>query len=234
MVGVAGCAATLRATAAPRVRARRARLAVGVPATARVAFGGDQHVLAERGRRWPQIGQRYVAGLRFAARRTVHHGAGGWLAGSIAAPLTATIVASVAVGVGVALAQAERTRRAAKAQRKRARRFTQLPGEPLSQALRRMTLGRWTSRSSCWAKAEEGGGPRQRGGPRDAQGTQAPASTGASAARGARRAAVQARARDPPRRGPAAGRRTRRGGDGRHARRTPASVTHASSAADAH
>jgi CHAD domain-containing protein len=45
------------------------------------------------------------------------------------------------VAVGVALAQAERARRAAKAERKRARRFAPLPGEPLPEALRRMALG---------------------------------------------------------------------------------------------
>jgi CHAD domain-containing protein len=47
----------------------------------------------------------------------------------------------VAVGVALAHAQAERTRRAAKAERKRARRFAQLPGEPLPEALRRIALG---------------------------------------------------------------------------------------------
>ncbi len=81
---------------------------------------------------------------RLTVRRTTHRPPfGGRQLGhsSIVAPLAATIVASVAVGVGVALAQAERSRRSAKAQRKRTRRFTQLPGEPLSQALRRMTLG---------------------------------------------------------------------------------------------
>jgi CHAD domain-containing protein len=81
---------------------------------------------------------------RLTVRRTTHRPPfGGRQArhGSIVAPLAATIAASVALAVGVALAQAERTRRAAKAERKRARRFTQLPGEPLSQALRRMTLG---------------------------------------------------------------------------------------------
>jgi CHAD domain-containing protein len=61
--------------------------------------------------------------------------------GSIVAPLAATIAASVALAVGVALAQAERARRAAKAQRKRERRFVQLPGEPLPEALRRIALG---------------------------------------------------------------------------------------------
>jgi CHAD domain-containing protein len=48
----------------------------------------------------------------------------------------------VAVGVALAHAQAERARRAAgKAERKRARRFAQLPGEPLPEALRRIALG---------------------------------------------------------------------------------------------
>ena len=45
------------------------------------------------------------------------------------------------MGVGLALAQAERARRSAKAKRARERRFTQLPGEPLSAGLRRMALG---------------------------------------------------------------------------------------------
>ncbi len=45
------------------------------------------------------------------------------------------------MGVGVALAQAERSRRSAKRRLGRERRFTQLPGEPLPQALRRMALG---------------------------------------------------------------------------------------------
>jgi CHAD domain-containing protein len=57
------------------------------------------------------------------------------------APLAATIAASVAVGVGLALAQAERARRSAKAQRARERRFASLPGEPLSEGLRRIALG---------------------------------------------------------------------------------------------
>jgi CHAD domain-containing protein len=81
---------------------------------------------------------------RLAVRRTAHRPPwGGRQAGhgSIVAPLAATIAATVAVGVGIALAQAERARRAAKAQRKRARRFASLPGEPLSEGLRRMALG---------------------------------------------------------------------------------------------
>ncbi len=48
----------------------------------------------------------------------------------------------MAVGVALTYAQAERARRAAaKAERKRARRFAQLPGEPLADGLRRMALG---------------------------------------------------------------------------------------------
>jgi CHAD domain-containing protein len=81
---------------------------------------------------------------RLAVRRTAHRPPwGGRQAGhgSIVAPLAATIAASVAVGIGVALAQAERTRRSTERARKRGRRFTQLPGEPLPEALRRMTLG---------------------------------------------------------------------------------------------
>jgi len=81
---------------------------------------------------------------RLAIRRAAHRPPfGGWQLGhsSIVAPLAATIAASVAVGVGIAFAQAERTRRSAKRQRKRERRFTQLPGEPLPQALRRIALG---------------------------------------------------------------------------------------------
>ncbi|HEY3864957.1 MAG TPA: CHAD domain-containing protein [Solirubrobacteraceae bacterium] len=45
------------------------------------------------------------------------------------------------MAVGVVLAQAERARRAAKVEHKRVRRFAQLPGEPLPEALRRMALG---------------------------------------------------------------------------------------------
>ncbi len=81
---------------------------------------------------------------RLAVRRTTHRPpSGGRQAGhgSIVAPLAATLVATVAVGVGVALARAERTRRSAKSPRKHARRFAQLPGEPLGEALRRIALG---------------------------------------------------------------------------------------------
>jgi CHAD domain-containing protein len=115
---------------------------VGVPAAAGVAFGGDQYVLAERGEmmaaNWTAVRRR------LAIRRTAHRPPlGARQAGhdSILAPLAATIAATAAVGLGVALAQAERTRRSAKRRRKHERRFRQLPGEPLGEALRRMALG---------------------------------------------------------------------------------------------
>ena len=81
---------------------------------------------------------------RLTVRRAAHRPPlGGRQLGhsSIVAPLAATLVATVAVGIGVAFAQAERTRRSAKQQRKRERRFTQLPGEPLGEALQRIALG---------------------------------------------------------------------------------------------
>jgi hypothetical protein len=81
---------------------------------------------------------------RLAIGRTAHRPPlGGRQAGhgSIVAPLAATIAATVAVGLGVALAQAERTRRSTTRRRKHERRFSQLPGEPLREAIRRMALG---------------------------------------------------------------------------------------------
>lgn len=81
---------------------------------------------------------------RLAVRRGTHRPpSGGRQLGhsSIVAPLAATLVATVAVGIGVAFAQAERTRRSTRKQLGRERRFTQLPGEPLGEALQRMALG---------------------------------------------------------------------------------------------
>jgi CHAD domain-containing protein len=98
---------------------------------------------------------------RLAIRRTAYRPPwGGRQAGhgSIVAPLAATLVASVAVGVGVALAQAERSRRSAKRRLGRERRFTQLPGEHLSQALRRMALGQLDL--AIELLSDEGGGGR--------------------------------------------------------------------------
>jgi hypothetical protein len=61
--------------------------------------------------------------------------------GSIVAPLTATLAATVAVGVGMALARAERARRAAAERRVRDRRFALLVVERVGEGLRRMALG---------------------------------------------------------------------------------------------
>jgi CHAD domain-containing protein len=61
--------------------------------------------------------------------------------GSIVAPLTATLAATVALGVGVALARAERERRAAGERRARSRRFALLSGERVGEGLRRIALG---------------------------------------------------------------------------------------------
>src|ERR1700685_3728678 len=88
---------------------------------------------------WTAIRRRLAVGRR--AHRPPRSRRQGGRHGSIVAPLAATIAASVAVALGVAVAQAERSRRAAKAELGRARRFAQLPGEPLPEALRRMALG---------------------------------------------------------------------------------------------
>ena len=117
-------------------------LRMRVAAAARVAFRGDQHVLAEGGQAmtadWTAIRRRLK--VRRTANRPPWSGrqAGH---GSIVAPLAATVAATVAVGVGVALAKGERARRSAKAQRACERRFAPLPGEPLGDGLRRMALG---------------------------------------------------------------------------------------------
>ena len=118
--------------------ARRVRM----PAAAAVAFGGDQHMLAERGQMMTT--ERTAIRRRLAVRRTSNRPP--WRGrkpghGSIVAPLAATIAATVAVGVGVALAKSERERRSARAQRSRDRQFALLPGERLADGLRRMTLG---------------------------------------------------------------------------------------------
>ncbi len=113
-----------------------------VAAAARVAFGRDQHMLAERGQmmrtEWTAIRRR------LSIRRTAHGPPwGGRKArhGSIVAPLAATVAATVAVGVGVALARAERERRTSSGHRGRDRRFALLDGERLGTGLRRIALG---------------------------------------------------------------------------------------------
>ncbi len=115
---------------------------MGVAAAARVAFGRDQHMLAERGQmmrtEWTAIRRR------LSVRRTAHGPPwGGRKArhSSIVAPLAATVAATVAVGVGVALARAERERRARSGHRDRDGRFALIEGERLGAGLRRVALG---------------------------------------------------------------------------------------------
>jgi CHAD domain-containing protein len=114
---------------------------VGVAATAAVAFGLDQHMLAESGqmlttdrttiRRRLEIG-RAAYRPPWSRRKRGHR--------SIVAPLTATLAAGVAVGVGVVIARATRERRAARLPR-RERRLGLRAGEPPSAGLQRMALG---------------------------------------------------------------------------------------------
>jgi CHAD domain-containing protein len=107
-------------------------------ATAHFAFGGDQHMLAER--RQMMSTKRTSIRRRLTVRRTAHGPPwGAWKAGhsSILAPLAATL----AVGVGVALARAERERRASSGRRGRDRRFALQQEERLGVGLRRIALG---------------------------------------------------------------------------------------------
>ncbi len=81
---------------------------------------------------------------RLAVRRTAHRPP--WAGrkaghGSIVAPLTAAVVATVAVGVGVVLAKTERDRRLARARRTRDRRFALLSTERTADGFKRIALG---------------------------------------------------------------------------------------------
>jgi CHAD domain-containing protein len=81
---------------------------------------------------------------RLAVRRTAHRPPwGGRKAGhgSIVAPLTAAVVATVAVGVGVVLAKTERDRRLARARGARDRRFALLSTERTADGFKRIALG---------------------------------------------------------------------------------------------
>jgi CHAD domain-containing protein len=61
--------------------------------------------------------------------------------GSIVAPLTATLAATIALGLGVAFARAERERRATGERRARSRRFALLGEERVGEGLRQIALG---------------------------------------------------------------------------------------------
>ncbi len=111
---------------------------------ARVAFGGDEHMLAQGGEMMTT--DRTAIRRRLAVRRAAHRPPWGGRKtrhGSIVASVAATLAATVAVGVGVALAKAERDRRSARARTARARQFALLPGERPGEGLRRMALGQF-------------------------------------------------------------------------------------------
>jgi hypothetical protein len=99
-------------------------------------------MLAERGQMMTT--KRTAIRRRLAIRRTAHRPpwSGRKLGhGSIVAPLTATLAATLALGVGVALARAERERRASGQWRTHSRRFGLLADERVGEGLRRMALG---------------------------------------------------------------------------------------------
>jgi CHAD domain-containing protein len=137
-----------------------------VAATTGVAFGGDQHVLAERGQlmaaEWASI--RRGLSIRRAAHRPPRRGrktrghrpilapAGG--GSSRAASLARALVV---VGVGVALARAQRERRAA-ARAWLARSPSLLAGEPPALGLRRVIVGRLDHAIELLEDAPRGGG----------------------------------------------------------------------------
>jgi CHAD domain-containing protein len=123
---------------------------VGVPAAAGVAFGSEQHVLAERGQ--TMTAEWTAVRRRLAVRRATHRPPWGlWKTrghGSIVPALhpLATALAVASVGVGIALVKAELGRRSERSAadedaRRRARRPSLAPGEPYAEGLRRVTLG---------------------------------------------------------------------------------------------
>src|SRR6202043_1289487 len=121
---------------------REHALGVGVAPAARVPFGRDQHMLAQRGEMMTT--QRTSIGRRLAVRRAPYGPPFGLRKSrhqSIVAPLTRTLAAAMAIGVGVAIARAEIDRRGERARRERERHFGLLAGEELAPGLKRMALG---------------------------------------------------------------------------------------------
>jgi CHAD domain-containing protein len=113
---------------------------VRVAASARVALGRNQHMLAESGEMMTT--DRTAIRGRLAVGRRAHRPPWGrFKAGHrpIVAPLTATLAATVAVGVGMALARAGQ-RRQARRLGKRERKLGLQPGEPAADGLQRMAL----------------------------------------------------------------------------------------------
>jgi CHAD domain-containing protein len=115
-----------------------------VPATAGVAFGRYQHMLAQSSQMTAT--KRTPIRRRLAVGRAAHRPPwGAWKAGHrpIVAPLAgtvaATVAAGVAVGVGIALARSQRERRR-QGQLAQERQLGLAPGEQLGPGLRRMAL----------------------------------------------------------------------------------------------
>jgi CHAD domain-containing protein len=112
-----------------------------VAAPAGVAFGRDQHMLAEGRKRMTT--NRTAIRRRLAIRGRAHRppwGARKAGHGSIVAPLGATFAATVALGVGVVMARSERERRR-QSQHRRERHLGLAPGERTGDGLKRMALG---------------------------------------------------------------------------------------------
>jgi CHAD domain len=119
---------------------------VRMAAAAGVAFGRDQHMLAESGQMMTTQGtairrrlavRRTSDGPPWRGRKAGHRS----IVAPLAASIAATMAATVAIRVGVSLARAERDRRAAREQRERERQFALLGDERLGDGLRRMALG---------------------------------------------------------------------------------------------
>jgi CHAD domain-containing protein len=116
-----------------------------VPAAAGIAFGSDQHVLAERGEL--MAAERAAVRRGLAIRRAAHRPPWGRRKARghrpIVAPSLAGALAVVGLGVGIALAKAkfERRRTPAPPRPRGERRPALLRGEPLAEGLRRVILG---------------------------------------------------------------------------------------------
>ena len=220
--------------AARRARAASTHVGVRVAAAAGVAFGRDQHMLAERGQMMTT--QRTAIRRRLAIRRTAHRppwGARKPGHGSIVAPLAATLAATVASGVGVALARAERERRAAGERRARSRRFALLAGERVGEGLRRMALGQLDLAIEA-LDGRDGGTLGASGAcTRRARRSSACARCCGCSSDELGEQALRARERGRARRRQAPGAGARRGGDAGHARRAGRAPAEASSGAGA-
>ena len=192
-----------------RALAARTRCARGGAAS--VPFGRDQHMLGESRQMTTTNGQRYVDGFRFAARRTVHHGAG-------RRPDIAPCRAARDDRRGAATRRDRPRRRRSRAERERRRRARRGRPNPARRAARarRWPTSSRTSRSASstprWIRRSD----VRRHGARATRCTrrarhQAAARADARCCAAARREGLRARERPAARRRPAPGRRARRG-----------------------